>query len=93
MVVNLDGSGWDLVQALTANARTFLGFVHLLNHTYLANDAQRFSEFLHPTKIAIVAIAILSDGNVEFDLDGGGNQLNARGEEGQGVRRTSSYLS
>lgn len=71
MIVNLDGSGWDLVQALMANTQTFLRFVRLLNHTYLVNNAQRFSEFLHPTKIAIVAVTILSNRNVEFDLEGG----------------------
>jgi hypothetical protein len=76
VIVNLDGSGWDLVQALTANTPIFLRFVRLLNHTYLANDAQRFSEFLHPTQVAIVAIAILSNWDVEFDLKGEGiNQM------------------
>jgi hypothetical protein len=72
VIVNLDRSGWDLVQALTANTPTSLRFVRFLNHTYLVNDAQRLSEFLHPTQVAIVAIAILSNRNVEFDLEGGG---------------------
>ena len=71
MIVNFDGSGCDLVQALIANTSNFSEFVRFLNHTYLVNDAQRLSELLHPTQVAVVAIAILSNRNVEFDLEGG----------------------
>ena len=37
-------------------------------HTYLTDNAQRFSEFLHSAKVSIITVAVLADGNVELDL-------------------------
>ena len=33
------------------------------------NDAQRLAEFLHTAKITVVAIAVLSNGDIEFNLE------------------------
>ena len=43
-------------------------------HTHLANNAKRFSKFLHSAEVPIITIAVLSDGNVELDLDGSSNR-------------------
>ena len=34
----------------------------------LVNDPQTFSEFLDAAHVTVVAITVLSDGDVEFDL-------------------------
>ena len=34
----------------------------------LANDAQALSHFLNTAKVAVVTVAVLANGNVEFDL-------------------------
>lgn len=49
VVLDLDGAGGDLVEALV-------------------NDAQGLAELLHAAEVAVVAVAVDADGDVEFDL-------------------------
>ena len=49
VVLDLDGAGRHLVQALV-------------------DDAERLAELLHAAQVAVVAVAVDADGNVEFDL-------------------------
>jgi hypothetical protein len=67
VVIDLDRTSWNLVQALAKRFRRPKVTRHS-KCTYLADNAQRFSEFLHSTEISIITIAILADGNIELDL-------------------------
>ena len=88
VIIDFDRASWNLVQALAKRFRRPKVTRHS-KCTYLADNAQRFSEFLHSTEISIITIAILADGNIELDL--GKIRVNTRKSTSR--IRTSSYLS
>ena len=67
MIIDLNWAGWNLVQALTKRLE-LLGSYGSFQITNLADNPQRFSEFLHSTEVSVVAIAVLADGNIKLDL-------------------------
>ena len=67
VVVNADGTFGDLVQALRGPSIS-----HQLASwkvkTDLVNDPQALPELLDTTHVAVVAVTVLSDGDIELDL-------------------------
>ena len=90
MIIDLNWASWDLVQALTKAASVVRKLRAIPNYTYLADNPQRFSEFLHSTQVSVITITVLADGNVELDL--GKIRTNPIQVQEPGMR-TSSYLS
>ncbi len=68
MIINLDWSSWNLIQALARTASVARKLRVDSNFTYLANNTQRFSKFLNSTEVPVITIAVLADGNIELDL-------------------------
>jgi hypothetical protein len=68
VIIHLNWSGWNLVQALTKTASVARKLRVIPNYTYLADNPQRFSKFLDSTEVSVITITVLADGNIELDL-------------------------
>ena len=69
VVIHLDCAGRHLVQALYSTYAFGLLRGHKSAITYLVNNAERLPELLNTAEIPVVAIAVLSNGDIEFNLE------------------------